>query len=312
MDSESIKLSQLEVFVAVAECGSFSAAALELQVSQAAASRSLALLEKQLGLALVQRTSAGTSLTASGEQLLPLAQEILEKTKLIHTTAHQINRLQTGTVRIATFRSVATHLLPLAIKQFNQAFPEIKVLVQEAPYTEAIENSLRQGTADIGIMPLPVAEDIQTWNLLQDEYLVLLSEDLQLPSVLSWDDLAPYPLIVPAAKSPCRKALEDYFARVNCPLVPTHEISEDSTAVNMVRHGIGFTIMARLAAQPIPASIQIRKLPVPMSRTIAVGMAETIMHSPPVFACLESIKASLTRPEPSLSKRHIEALSRQN
>ena len=69
--------------------------------------------------------------------------------------------------------------------------------------------------------------------------------------------------------------------------------------------------MARLAAQPIPTSIQIRKLPIPITRTIAVGIAENVMHSPPIFACLESIKASLTRPEPSLSKRHLEVMSRQ-
>ena len=69
--------------------------------------------------------------------------------------------LHGGHVRIASFRSVATHLLPKAIAQFHNQFPEVAVtIIERFAYLE-IEQSLREGRADIGITYLSTSDEFE-------------------------------------------------------------------------------------------------------------------------------------------------------
>lgn len=74
-----MELSQLRIFAAVAETGSFTKAAKKLYVSHSTTSRGIAALEEELGTALFERDNKISGLTEAGEKLLPLAREMLRK-----------------------------------------------------------------------------------------------------------------------------------------------------------------------------------------------------------------------------------------
>jgi DNA-binding transcriptional LysR family regulator len=67
-------------------------------------------------------------------------------------------------------------------------------------------------------------------------------------------------------------------------------VSEDSTIVSMVMQGLGATILPRLAAEPLPLGIKTYSLPVPLERIIGVATLAEGLHSPGVFAFLDTLK----------------------
>lgn len=296
---ENIRLSQLRALLTVAETGSFSAAGLELGVSQSAISHAIATLEAELGVVLLFRTRTGAVLTPEGKDLLPGVKAVLDNLGALGNQVNRLKGLEGGELRIAAFRSAAAQLLPGLILRFNQQFPGVKVSILECAFAGenmGIASALRDRRAEIGIMLLPTAEDLEIIEMLKDEYLVLLPEQVSAPTQLTWADLERYPLILPTVGGDCRTLIDDYLRSVNHPLTPTYEISEDSTATNMVSQGLGITIMGKLAAQPIPPGVQTRSLPVKFHRTMVAGILADVDHSPAVFAFLEVVKANLPSP----------------
>lgn len=291
MNLESIKLSQLRSLVAVATHGNFSEAALHLEVSQSAVSHAIASLEDELGVVLLSRGRHGATLTPIGEQIVCHAQEILQLVSVIGKEASLSKGLQGGHVRIVSMRSAATHLLPSVIAQFRQRFPKINLTLLECRGDDQIEQSLREGRADVGIICLPPADDFQTWELMRDEYIVLLPPDAHVPAgQLTWEQLAAYPLIMPPRTDYCSTLIRAHLTRLGQPIDAAYEIQEDSTIVSMVMQGLGATIMARLAAEPLPPDARIYHLPVRLERVIRSAVLTDALHSPAVYAFLDTLK----------------------
>lgn len=291
MNLESIKLSQLRSLVAVAAHGNFSEAALHLEVSQSAVSHAIASLEEELGVVLLSRGRHGAILTPIGEQIVCHAQEILQLVTVIGKEASLSKGLQGGQVRVVSFRSAATHLLPSVIAQFRQRFPKIKVTLLEGRGDDQVEQCLREGRAEVGLICLTPCEEFQTQELMRDEYVVLLPPDAHVPhGQLTWEHLATYPLIMPSQNDYCSVLIRAHLTRMGQSLKAAYEIQEDSTIVSMVMQGLGATIIARLAAEPLPADARIYHLPVRLERIIRSAVLTDALHSPAVYAFLDTLK----------------------
>lgn len=288
LNSSRIKLSQLRALVVVAEYGNFSEAALHLEVSQSAVSHAIATLEDELGVILFTRGRHGATLTPIGERILGHARQMLQLLETIVKEANLDKGLQGGSVRIACFRSVATHVLPAMIAQFRSRFPKIALTITEHPSVLFVEQALREGRADIGFTHLPTSDEFETWEILRDEYIVLLPPTLKLQTAqLLWEQLATYPLIV--SSNHCYTVIDKHLALMKFPANIAYNVTETSTIVGMVKQGLGAAIVARLAAEPIPPEVQVCSLPVPLQRVIGVAVLANTLHSPAVFAFLETI-----------------------
>lgn len=302
MNLENVKLSQLRVLVAVAECGNFGEAGLHLSVSQSAVSHAIATLEQELGVVLLSRGRHGAKLTPVGEQVFTHAKGMLTLLEAIGKAANLSKGLQGGEVRVASFRSVATHILPGVIAQFRQQFPGIIVTIHELQGGEQLEQALRDGRVDISITLLPTKFEFETWELLRDEFLLLFPPTYKLPNILTWKQLKTYPLILPPEDDSCRALLlHHHLAKLGQNLKPTYEVREDSTVVSMVRQGLGVGMMARLAAEPIPPEIQTRSLPTPFERIIGIAVSATALHPPAVYAFLDMLK-EMSQSDPLLAE----------
>lgn len=290
-----LKLSQLRALVAVAEQGNFSEAALALEISQSAVSHAIAALEAELGVLLFSRGRQGAHLTPVGEQVTAHARQVLEHIEEMFKTAHLTRGLQGGRVRIASFRSVATHVLPKAIAQFQQLFPEIAVSVTDYDDYSGVEQALREGQADVGFALLPTSSDFETWELFQDEYLALFPTSFQpTGEQLTWKELVNYPLIMHSDPVSCSLLIHRHCAGFGHTLNIAYKVRADSTMVGMVVQGLGAAILPRLAAEPIPAGVKVYSLPVPLFRVIGVMVLADALQIPAVFAFLEMLKANRT------------------
>jgi len=291
-----LKLSQLRTLVAIADRGNFSQAALDLDVSQSAVSHAIATLEDELGAILLKRGRHGATLTDTGRDIADHARQILALLDDIERTAKSTRGLDTGNVRVACFRSVATHMLPKAIEHLRHRYPGIAIAIDEYDTSQDIEEELRTGRADIGFVLLPASPEFETWDVMLDEYWAIVpGSDVYATEVIAWEHLFSRPLILPPKRFLCAQIVLDRFAKLGLVVEPSYEVREDSTILSMVAQGLGATVMARLAAEPIPAQVRAYRLPVPFHRHIGLAIAANALHLPPVFAVRDALKETIAR-----------------
>ncbi|MBW4661190.1 MAG: LysR family transcriptional regulator [Drouetiella hepatica Uher 2000/2452] len=289
-----LKLSQLHVLIAVADFGSFSEAALQLQMSQSAISYAIAALEADLGVVLFSRGRYGAHLTPVGEQIVDRARQVTYLLQDIVKQANLSKGLKGGQVRISAFRSAATRILPEVIAQFCRCYPAIAISIAEYDDRPDVEEALRRGRSDIGITYLPTCSDFETWELLRDEFVVLFPKDFQSATgQLSWQELAAYPLIMAPDGDGCDAMVYAHSAKYGTQLQPTYQVRSDATIVSMVAQGLGAAISPRLAAEPIPADVQVFSLPVPLFRLVCIATLADALLPPAAFAFLDLLKSTM-------------------
>ncbi|MEY4519951.1 MAG: hypothetical protein RLZZ499_2551 [Cyanobacteriota bacterium] len=290
IDPYKLKISQLRILVEVANYRNFSEAALHLEISQSAVSHAIATLEAELGVILFNRGRNGADLTPVGEQLVLPAKEILNLLQKMATEANRAKGLKGGNVRLVAFRSAATHILPALIAQFRRQFPLIKVSVTDIEEHFEIENILRSGQADIGIVDVPCSQEIETWDIYHDEYVVLLPRSLKLNQTqLTWEQLATYPLIISVNNS-CSLKIRQYLQRSPEPFNIAYEMKQDSAMTSMAMQGLGAAIFPQLAAEPLPAQLKVYSLPIPLERIIKAAVIKNALHTPAVYAFIDVLK----------------------
>jgi DNA-binding transcriptional LysR family regulator len=187
-------------------------------------------------------------------------------------------------------------VLPEAIAQFHHHYPDIRIKLTEHFGNESITDDLRKGRADIGFADKWMGDDFQSWDLMKDEYVVLLPATASLQGAkLTWEELSRYPLIMGPEGDCCDEQTLAHCMKLGVPLHVAYHMKSDSTMVSMVEWGLGITIIPRLAAEPIPETVQVRSLPDPLFRTIQIAILDDALHPPAVFAFLELLLARYKR-----------------
>ncbi|GAA3882350.1 LysR family transcriptional regulator [Streptomyces sp. NPDC002387] len=150
MDFTDVSLTALRVFRAVAEQGTFTAAAATLGYTQSAVSRQMAAIERAAGSELLERRRDGVRLTAAGRVVLRRATIVLDE---IEATARELSGLpgQAGTVRLGWFPSAGAVLLPRALTSLRASDPGLYVAGREGS-TPALVRALRAGSLDLALL----------------------------------------------------------------------------------------------------------------------------------------------------------------
>jgi DNA-binding transcriptional LysR family regulator len=290
MNLSKLKLSQLRALVAIAACHNFSEAALQLGVNQSTVSHAIATLEDELGVVLLHRGRYGARLTPVGEQVTNKAAQVLKLLEGIVQDAQQAKGLQGGTVRIAAFRSVATHLLPGAIARLHKRYPQVQVTITEDNDIEHLKQLLVEGQTDMCVAECLAGDEFDSYLIMEDEYVALLPPQLGLRDAqLDYADLYAHPLISPSHGT-CFSRLDTYLKRHQISLEIAYYIRHDSSMVSMVRQGLGIALMPEMAAAPIPPDVQVCRLPFALSRPIGASLLKAGLYSPAVYAFLDALR----------------------
>jgi len=263
-------LQQLEVFLAVADVGSFTRAGEKIGLSQSGVSHTIASLEEELGTALFSRSRNGVKLTEAGEQIYRHAKEIMNRVEAIKQEAAAAAGLQTGTLRIGSFPSVSAKLLPGLIRLFRQRYPGIELVLFEGSYQE-IAQWIASGVIDVAFIPRELQE-IEIPPLYLDPLVVVMPPDhwLSGESRLQVQQLSQEPFIMP--KAGCEILVEQLFR--NQDVIPEiqFEVADTATIVSMVQEGLGITIVPQLTLpHPLP-DLVILPLEPPVYREIGLAV----------------------------------------
>jgi DNA-binding transcriptional LysR family regulator len=167
-------LRQLEIVRAVAEKGSFTAAARALNVSQSAVSRQILMLEEELGEPLFLRLGRKVRPTAAGATLLDLSHRVL--TDVRETTAGIVEQHEhlAGTLHLGGGMTVCLHVFPALLKEFRRRHRNVDVTLTTGATPMLLER-LRGGALDVGLLTLPVegADLVQT-PVMREELLLVM------------------------------------------------------------------------------------------------------------------------------------------
>jgi DNA-binding transcriptional LysR family regulator len=145
MDFRSVRY-----FSEVAATGSLRAAAERLRVADSALSRTIALLEQQLGVVLFDRSRTGMKLTAAGEIYLRYARGLMLDRDRLRAELESLKGLRRGHIRIASIEGAVASLAMAAIRDFHRDFPQV-TLELHAGGAEIVRRALTNQEADIGI-----------------------------------------------------------------------------------------------------------------------------------------------------------------
>ena len=290
IDVSQIKLFQLRAFVTVADSGSFGKAALELDMTQSAISYAIGGLEEKLGVVLFSRGRKGAALTPVGQEMLNSARQILLNLDQLVQVAEKSRGLETGRVRVAAIRSLATHWLPQVIAVFKKQHPKIAVTITRCVNHGKVQENLEGGLADVGLIDLYKPQGLEIYPLFSDHYLAFLPPGAEVNTTApTWEQFQQYPLILPIPQDNSYTLLREYLSKLPINLEVAYELNEDSTIVSMVAQGLGMTILPYLAAIPVPPEVVTCSLPQPLQRPLAAVVVEDGFHSPAVYAFLETL-----------------------
>ena len=274
-----MKLDKYEVLVAVVEQGSLTLAASALSCTQSAVSHSLDSLEKELGFPLLKRGRGGVRLTAEGEKLMPAVRSLLASAEQLQQTASAIRGLDTGTVRIGAFTSVAVHWLPGVLKMFQADYPKVDFKLLNGDYHD-VEQWLENGSVDIGFVNVPCALDCECITLMEDRLLAILPLGSRFASYPKFPlvecETEPFISLLESSDHDARRALEAAGVHPNVRFYT----KDDYAILAMVEQGLGMSIMPELLLKGRNDRLQILPLIPEARRTIGMAIAASEKAGP--------------------------------
>ena len=152
-----MKLQQLEVLVAVAENGGIRAASRHLNLSQAAVTKAMRLLEQEAGVPLLIRKARGITLTEPGQRLLARARVVSRQVSLAREDLRQSQGEDFGSVRVGVTPFLTFTALGPAFNWFRQRYRNVDLQLIEGLMTRVIPR-LRDGTLDIAVVAADLGE----------------------------------------------------------------------------------------------------------------------------------------------------------
>jgi DNA-binding transcriptional LysR family regulator len=240
-----VDLRQLEVIRAVADTGSFTAAAERLHVSQSAVSRQVLLLEEELREPLFLRLGRKVRLTDAGEALLQLSRRVL--TDIRETTAAIVDHQGAlkGTLRLGGGMTVCLHVFPDLLKEYRRKHRDVEVKLTTGP-TQALVERLRAGALDVALLTLPVeGADLMQVRVMREELLLAThpSHSLARQRRITPADLDGRPCVLFERGSSTRRVIEEMFAREQIQPRIVMETENVEILKALTSAGMGMTIV---------------------------------------------------------------------
>jgi DNA-binding transcriptional LysR family regulator len=240
-----VDLRQLEIIRAIAEGGSFTAGGKRLGVSQSAISRQVLALERELRESVFLRVGRRVRLTPAGEALLRLSHRVFED---VSATVDQITdhrRPFVGSLRLVGGMTISLYVFPVLLREFRRAHPQVEIKIT-AGAADRCTAMIRSGTADLGLLTLPIDEpDLVTVPALEEELLLVTSRTHPLARRrrIVPQDLRGESFILFEAGSNSRRIIDEFLLRERIEPRIVTDTENVELLKNLARAGLGVTIV---------------------------------------------------------------------
>lgn len=292
----------LQAFVAIAERGSFRAAASHLNLSQTALSHRIRKLEESLSAPLLLRTTRQVTLTPEGAALLPKAQHLFGELSGAIDGLRGTPKQQTTRIALGCLPTIAMHVMPSVLAKFGDAHPEIVVRLFDNSAGE-IAARVQAGEAEFGVTIVAANSwDLDLKPVVKEPFVLLCHPKMKFASApsLTWAQVQDVPLVRISAETGNRILIDDALGTKRDTLDWRYEVQRVSTAVSLVKAGVAATIVPRLAIADEEKGLRAIPLRAPaVSRTLGIVTRKETPLSAPAKALIRlttsALKAAMGR-----------------
>ncbi|WP_404430435.1 LysR family transcriptional regulator [Microbacterium lacus] len=279
-------LTQLKAFLAALESGSFTAAAIDLDTTQASVSELVARLERELGVRLFIRGGRRLTPTESALALRAHAEQAVDAIDNGVETIRAIHALEGGTCTFGVLRNAAYYDLSDLVQRFHRRHPNVKVRLVGIN-SALVAESIAAGEIEAGLLVLPVAESgLHIRPLFRDEVLYASARRSLRSGAVTIADVAAAKLVLYDAyagwNDPTRRQLLERARLEGLTIDPAIEVEHVETALSLVATGAADTIVSRTIAESasFPPGIDVVPFAEPLYDTIALVHREGAALSP--------------------------------
>jgi len=292
-------LRRLEVFVKVAELGSFSRAAEALFLTQPTVSEHVRALEEDLGVHLLDRLGRGAAPTPAGQLLLGYARRILVLMREARQAVDQFQGRLLGELIVGGSTIPGEYILPALIGQFKTKYPDISISLRVGS-SQQVSEWVEEGRVEIGVVGArPGSRALVARELMADQMVIVVPADHPWGrrESVTLADVRAEPLILRERGSGTREALERALAEAGTDLAAFRvagEMGSTQAVKQAVRAGIGVSLVSKLAVEDecrarLLACVKVRDLEVRRSFHLVTHRDRS--RSPLAQAFLEFIES---------------------
>jgi len=271
----NVDLRQLNTFLTVADTGSFSRAAEKLFVAQPALSRQIRMLEEALSVDVFVRHGRGVVLTAAGELLYERARSLLQSIERTQADVTAVAGEVTGRVVLGLLPTVAHTFSGAIIEEYRNRFPQVNLAVKSA-MSGTLQQMVMQHRLNLAISYNQSNHKNLRYRPLIEERLYLISPTntkISNRSEITMDEVLELPLVMPEEKHGLRVAMEKEAAERKKTLNLALEVSAWPMLTDMVRRGLGYTILSSAAVHEMTTRKEVIAIPITspeIKRTLSI------------------------------------------
>jgi DNA-binding transcriptional LysR family regulator len=239
----------IEAFLAIAERGSFRAAAAHLNLSQTALSHRIRKLEATLGVRLFARTTRQVSLTAAGRELLARARGPAETLADAFAAMQAAAASGAGSIALACLPTLAMRHVPGVLAEFAATHPAVAVRVLDLSAIEIVER-VRGGEAELGVGIVSATRaELDIVPLLTEPFVLACPADHPLAAQRSvaWAEIEGVPLVRVSPQTGNRALLDDALGPRREAMAWRYEVQHLSTAIALVAARVALAVVPALA-----------------------------------------------------------------
>lgn len=275
---------KFKIFKQVVDKGGFTKAGEEMGMTQSAVSHAIHALEVELGFVLINRTRGKLTLTNEGQMLIDYVYALVAAEDRLLNQINSIKHIETGTIRIGSFTSASSRLLPDILSAFDHSFPDIKIEIVEDGY-DALKKALEEGIVDITFLESQYIEPhYYVLPYFKDEIIAVVPSQYKISQEEDFDilRLEEYPFIMPDNDSDTflHRLFDRYHVKPNL----KYKVLLMSTVFSMVEKGLGMSIVPESTLNKTLYDFDIFPLRDPVLRQINIVTLKANLSSPIISA----------------------------
>lgn len=293
----AVSSKQIDVFIRVVQLGSVTETALALGLSQPSVSKSLSLLEQQLGFPLFERVGGRMKPTAEASQVYDEALRMQQGIARFDRVVENVRRVGVGQLRVCATPALALNVLPKMAPAVRERFPDHGMVLDMCLNNE-IEDAIERRHYDLGFYIRPLGDIPASAQVVCEGRMVCVMPAHHAragQASIRWTDLDARELIYISTDARLISMMESGIEGFRNRPIAAMETNRYSVAINLVRQGQGVTIVDEFALAGIDRSGLV-SLPFEPHLPIAVvasGFASRSL-SGPLQACIGSLRELLT------------------
>lgn len=267
-----LNLDQLAAFVSVVDLGSFTAAAEKAGLTQPAVSLQVKLLERRLGVRLIERVGRRAQPSPAGFELLPHARRILDGCSTAEEAMMPYREGSVGRVRIGSGGTASIHLLPRAIAAAKKRMPGLEIIVRIGN-TDEILHDIEANRLDLAIVTLPAAgRSLEIEPFYEDELLAVAPKGSSMPADGPDAEFMRDKTLMLYEGGNTRRITNEWFGTAGIRPEPAMEFGSVEAIKELVAAGLGWSLLPGMALKS-GSSDALTTSPVRPRLTRHLGMA---------------------------------------